>query len=243
MAKRAAHGARIWLAQYDLSGYLNSFALNVNQETPDVACFGDAGPRVVAGNYNHDHSHNGFFDAATGAIDPAVWATLGNSAGALTLAHLPEGATEGLVAYEGLVELTAQPRSGGSGGAVLTNISAAGGGGLGRGQVIRAGTITGTGNGTGYNLGATTSGQVLAIVFRVFSGTFSSLALKIQESQNDGSPDTYADVSGLVSGTISAAGVVRVTTTAATEAWKRVVVSSFSGTNALIGVTAVVVAP
>lgn len=242
MAKRPASGARIWLAQYDLSGALNAATLDVTQELADVGTFADVGPRRLPANYGHEHSHNGFFDAASGGLDPTIFALLSNAGGALPLAQLFEGAVEGRVAYEGLIEVSGQPRSGGNGEAILLNITGAGAGGLGRGQVIRAGTITGTGNGTGYNLGATTLGQTLAIVFRVFSGTFSSLALKVQGSSDDGAGDSYADISGLASGSITTPSAVRVTTTAATEAWKRVVVSAWSGTDALIGVTATVVA-
>ncbi len=69
-----------------------------------------------------------------------------------------------------------------------------------------------------------------------------SVGFQIQESQNDGSPDAYADITmsaesptqGLVTfgtntATFTGVGTIKLYTTAATEAWKRVQVSAFSG--------------
>ena len=52
--------------------------------------------------------------------------------------------------------------------------------------------------------------------------------------------DLYADIAGMTT-TLTAAGVARLTTTAATEAWKRVNIQAFTGTSAVIVVTGGVV--
>ncbi len=237
MAKLSNVGTRIWLDQYDLSGFLNSGEQTVNQELIRAECFSDTGPHRIVGNHDHKHSHNGFFDGAEDQIDEILDA-LRESPTDHYLAHLWGANAEGGIVYESLVRLSSKPISGANGGAVLLNTEFEGAGGISRGMILRNATVSANGNGTGRNVGATTLGQVFQVVFRVFSGTFTSFDLKIQESANDGSPDAYADVAGLAQTGIAAPGVWRVTTTAATEAWKRVVVANWNGTNAVIGVTA-----
>ncbi len=97
-------------------------------------------------------------------------------------------------------------------------------------------SITGVGTGTGHNLGVTAAGQMVVVTARVISGTFTNLALDIQQSSDDGSTDPYANVNGLAF-TFSEPGVSRKTISAATEAWKCVRVSAFAGTSAQLLVT------
>lgn len=244
-AKVANVGTRIWFDQFNLSGFLNAAEQGVRQELIPCTCFSDTGPRRLVDGYDHSHSHNGFFDAETLAgitksFDKAIWDTLDLDTSHY-LAHLWGGSSEGGVVYESMVKLSGQPRSGGQGGAVLLNLAAEGSDGISRALILRNATITGNGNGTGRQVGATTLGQRFQVVIRVFSGTFTGFTAKIQESQNDGGADLYADIAGM-SQAIAAAGVWRLTTTAATEAWKRLVIGDWVGTNAVIGVTAGVVA-
>ena len=82
-------------------------------------------------------------------------------------------------------------------------------------------SITGVGTGAGRNLGVTAASQMVVVTARVVGGTFTNLVLDIQQSNDDGSADPYANVNGLAF-TFSEPGVARKTISAATEAWKGV---------------------
>lgn len=240
MAKQPARSVRIYLNEHPLAGYLNTHGIQVQQENPVVTTFVDDGPRVVPANYSHTWDFGGFGEYNDDLIDELVEAWQQDTGLYVTSCPLSTSGypTENTVAMFAEVVLATRPQSFQAGQAAALSFQMAGNSELARGLVLRSASVTGVGNGTGRNMGATTAGQKFGVLFRVLSGTFTSLALKLQESSDDGGGDAYADISGLVSGTISAPGVVFVSTTSATEAWKRVAVSSFSGTDARILVVA-----
>lgn len=225
MAKRAASGIRAYLDHYPLSGYINAASFDLTQELPDVTCFSDAGPRRIPANYMHAGAGGGFFDSASAtALDTFLEALAADGADHYLLQCFA-GDAAGSPCYEQVVQLGDRSRKGQGGGAVLLDYAGEGSGQLSRSTVLFNGTTGSAGNQTGQDIGATTSGQLLVVVFRLLSIGSGSVTAKIQESSDDAAGDAYADVSGLTSGSLSAAGTVRVTTTAATEAWKRVVLS------------------
>jgi hypothetical protein len=226
---------RIYLDPYDLSGYLNAVNTEVMQQLIGVGTFSDTGPRRIPGNYDHKAGINGFYDPLDDQIDEILEAVRGVDTHYLLVLY--GNNAENAVAYESIVDLSDKPLSGQVGGAVLLNAAFEGSNSLTRGTLLRSATITGNGNGTGRNLGATISGQEFGVVYRVLSGTFTSFDLKTQESSDDGGGDAYADVAGLTQ-SFSAAGVARKSTTAVTEAWKRTTVANWIGTSALVLVTA-----
>lgn len=239
MAKVAAHGTRIYLDEFNLSGYLNSSEMSVEQEVPIVTTFADAGPRRVVGNYDYENSEMGYFDGVDDAFDEQVHALLG-STDDHNLTKCWGSASEGGIAYDQVVRLTSKPLEAEVGGAVLLKWDSSGGGGIVRGHVLANVTSTGAEQRAGVNQGAKASGSTYAVVFRVLSFDGTNITLKVQESSDNGSGDAYADVAGLTSGALTGIGVVRATTTAALEAWRRV---DISGTfnSALVLVTAGVV--
>lgn len=239
MAKSPASTFRVYLDEFAVSGYLNSSMQEVAQETPVVTCFSDTGPRRVVANYDVQHEDNGFFDGVDDAIDEILHGLVADTADHY-LTKCPDGDSENDIAYDSVVRLTGKPLSGQAAGAVLLHLRAAGSDGMARGLVLASVTTTGAENRTGRNMGATTAGQTFQVVFRVLTFSGTNITLKIQESQNDGGADPYADIAGLTSGALTAVGVVRATTTAATEAWKRVNISG-TFTSALVLVTAGVV--
>ncbi len=239
MAKKAAHGSRFWLDEFPLAGYLTSSSLKVAQENVNVATFSSDGPRRVVGNFDHTGDWSGLFDAEDGGLDP-ILSVDGWTDDDHYLAHAFGSAVEADPAYERVIRLKERPVEAKGGQAVLLNFTDEGSGELVRGRILRSAAVTGTGNGTGQNLGATTSGQLFVVTYRVIavSGT-GSIVLQCQESSDNGAGDAYASVAALASGTLSAVGVTRKTTTGATEAYKRISVATFSGfTSATILVTA-----
>ena len=239
MSKGASNAIRVYLDEFNLSGFLNDSGQDVTQETPEVTTFSDAGPRRVVGNYDVKASDAGFFDGVAGDLDDILQALWNADSGDdHYLLKAWQGITEGAttIVYEHVVALASEPIKGASGGAVMQSFESAGRGGSYRGQVLRNATISGTGSGSGQNLGATTTPQRFAATIRVVSGTFTSITVNIQESSDDAIGDPYATISGM-SATLTAAGVSRVSTTATTEAWKRVNVSAFTGTSCVLLVT------
>ena len=242
MGKVSNRNTRIYLDEFALSGYLSASELKLDQETIGVNTFSDDGPRRLVANHDHSGSHTGFFDAADNALDPVAFINLRTDEDHY-LTQIFGANAEGSIGYDRVVRLKDQPRKAGNGAAMLLNFSEEGSGGIARCTVLRNASITATGSGTGRNLGATTSGQIFAVTFRVISvvGT-GSITLQVQESSDNGGSDAYALITGLAA-TLTAAGVSRVTTTAATEAYKRVNVSAFSGfTSVTVLVTAGIVA-
>lgn len=240
MAKYSNLNTRIWLDEFDLSGFLNSAAQDVKQETIPVTCFSDAGPRRLVGNYDHSHQHGGFFDGADDSFDEQIFAML-NDTDDHYLGHCFGANIESSIVYESVIRLDGQPRTAQIGQAVLLNLSGQGANGMSRGQVIRNATISANGNGTGRNIGASTLGQTFQVVIRVFSGTFTSFDVNIQESSDDAAGDPYATIAALSQTGIAAAGVWRKTIAVASEAWKRVNIANWNGTSALVAVTAGIV--
>lgn len=240
LSKIRSSATRFFVDQYDLSGDLNAGNQGVTQPEIDTTCFA-GGTSSLVDYYQTKDDWNGFFARTVGAkvIDEILNDLIGDENDHYLL-KLFAGNTENAVAYEMIERLNANPLSGRVGGAVLLSSSFAGSGPCYRGTVLRSATVAGTGNGTGRNLGATTTDDEFATTFRVIGGTFTSIGLKLQQSSDNGGADAYADIATLAH-TFTAPGVFRATTVAATEAWKRAVVSTFVGTNALILVTAGVV--
>lgn len=236
MGKSASSTFRSYLDQYALSGYINSSSMEVSQETPVVTALSDTGPRRLIGNYDHMHEDNGFFDGATLLNDAFIHALVGDNTDHY-LTKCPDGDSENDIAYDGLVTLVGKPLSGQSAGAVLLHLKTTGRGGLARGLVLASVTTTGAETRVGRNMGATVSGDTFEAIFRVITFSGTNITLTIEESQNDGGADPYALITGMTSGALTAANVVRATTTAATEAWKRCRVAG-TFTSALILVTA-----
>lgn len=90
-------------------------------------------------------------------------------------------------------------------------------------------TFTATGAQTGQQHEATTSSQVFVATIRVKSVSGSgSVTFAVQESQDNGAGDAYANIAG-ASATFTAVGIQRITVSSATELWKRINISAFSG--------------
>lgn len=238
--KTAANVTRLWVDEFALASALSAHDLTVRQVLPSVEVLDSAGPARVVGNYGYSGSQNGFFDAATGAsnFDQQSFTDLRiDESHYLSRAY---GTAVGATAYLEIIRLTERPLAVAREEAVLLHFSHEGAGGLARGALLGSGAAA-VQNYAGVNLGATVSGKTFAVHFHLIAIAAATITMKLQESQNDGAPDAYADIAGLTSGALAAAGIVRVTTTAATEAWKRLVVSGAFG-SATIAVCAGLVA-
>ena len=233
MAKTGASSARVLFDELDLSGFVNSYTFTINQEVINVRSLNSLAPEKVTDGYDWSLNYGAFGDFDAASIDAVVIQGTGPHYTAL----IPNGFTAANIAYFGQAELSAKPITGSTGSAIGLSVDLSGDE-LSRGVLLDTRTATGTVDATGQNLGATSAGTTFAVTVHVVSGTFSDLDIEIQESSDDGSGDAYAAISGFTQSNISAAGVYRFTTTSATEAYKRVSVTGFTGTSATVHVVA-----
>lgn len=201
---------------------------------------------------------NGFMDivaAASNGFDAIEFADLND--GKHYISRMPQGSGRGSVAYETVESSTGVSRAMDIANVAMLNWSGQPTEEFYRGFVLTSGeeVITGTTDLTGVNCGASTAtgpAQRFEVVIRAVSvsGT-GSIGVQIQESSDNGAGDAYADITlsaetptqGLVTfgtntATFTGIGTIKLYTTAATEAWKRVQVSAFTGiTSASLVVT------
>jgi hypothetical protein len=179
--------AKVWVAQYDVSGDLNALALANAAEVKDATTFG-AGARIHRGGIKSvDLQLEGFYQAGTDLIDEIVFSRIGTPN--LPVSCSPTGGAEGQTAYLFLAEL-ARYRLGGEMGEMLpfTVEAEAQGQPLVKGQVLLNGIKGTTGNGTAVQLGAVGAGQKLYAALHVLaaSGGTPSVTVKVQSDDNSG---------------------------------------------------------
>lgn len=223
MAKQAANSIRIYVDEFNFSGDLTSASMEVTPEIAKAEAFSTVGPARVMGSYDATQSHLGLFEPGTGAneYDEEVFAMLLDGADHY-VGQFFAGTTAGNVAYEHVAKLSGNPRSAQRGDVVMAHFDTVGSGGTTRGIVLGAKTSTGTENLTGINQGTTTSPEQYTVVFRLIAFTGTNITMTIEQSSDNGGGDAYATISGVTSGSLTSPGVVQASTTATTEAWKRV---------------------
>lgn len=223
MAKVANLLTRIYLDEFDFSGVTHTTSMSIEPQLAVVTSFSDSGPRRVMGSYDHSSDFLGYFEPTANLQDAQLHALTTDSADHYLL-HLWGDNTRGAIAYEQIVHVSSKPLSASIGEAVLLDAEFVGAGALSRGVLLTDGedTNTSTGNLTSVDCGTTSTSQTLQAVFRVLALTGSNVTLNVQQSSDNGSSDAFATISGMTSGSLSAIGVVRTTTSAATERYKRI---------------------
>lgn len=92
MAKQPAKNANV-LISVALEDDIDSFALDVSQETPVVTALSDAGPRRLAGNYDYGLDVSGGADFAAAQSDATLFGLIGSAGVAMGID--PTGAGPG----------------------------------------------------------------------------------------------------------------------------------------------------
>jgi|TARA_Y100000310_G_scaffold317685_1_gene370836 hypothetical protein len=238
MARVSSDTSKVYIDEFDFSGYTNSINLAITNNLPEVTCFGDSGPEFVEGLPSATATINGFFDTTDDGYDEQMWANIGDNTKHYLGLFPGSDASHGDIGYELQAQISGQPRPHEVAGAVLLNCDWTSEGGIYRATSMANEAVAGTGaiTNSNKNLGATSANTVFVATIRctAFNGT--TITVRVQESSDDGSGDAYADISGLAA-TFTAIGVTRVSTTSATEAWKRVNIQTFTGTSMTIFVT------
>lgn len=235
----ATPNTRFLLDSYDVSGFLNAGNQSWDAELIEYGTFATTGKGMVAsGKYTEKATETIWFDAVPGAasIDAII-----HGMAILDTPHYRGRAwgahSEGYPIYETIEVLASKPLSAAEGQLLMMNAAWSQQGPTSRSQILRyapsTAPITGTGAGTGFNQGTTPSTSKYQAVFRVLGGTFASVTLQIHQSTVDSG---YTLMTGMTH-TFTVPGVYRVVFEGATAAWKKSVVSAFTGTNAIVVVT------
>ena len=93
MAKQPSKNQNLTINAVALEDDFSSISLSVEQETPEVTSFADAGPRRVVGNYDYTLEVGGFPDFASAQSDATLFAMVGSTG--VTFGYDPTGASAG----------------------------------------------------------------------------------------------------------------------------------------------------
>jgi len=236
MARSAGAPSTVLIDEFDFSGRTNQLSIDFTNNLGEVTAFSDDGSEYVEGLFGVQASLNGFFDGAASNFDAEMWTILGDGQDHAVGLYPGNSATSGSIGYELQgASVLSQERPAEVAGAILLNASFQNSGTVIRSTVLdnQAVTTTGTVSGSNQNIGSTASGERFVAIIRVVAWNASSLTVNIQESTDDGSGDAYVDIAGF-SEVFSGLGTARLQTTSATEAWKRISLSTFSGTSATV---------
>ncbi len=184
----ARHGAKakLWVAQYELSGFSNVIESHYKNDLVDVSVQGQVAPLVknfLPGLINWTKTNKGFYDGDVDQLDDILTSLL-NTETQVIIA--PAGAPEGGIAKasRGALQDTWNISSPVNG-AVAFDASWMGNYLFTRTKILRQATLATTGNGSAYDLGAAgTQGVEGFLVVTAFDGT--DATIKIQTSA-DGS--------------------------------------------------------
>jgi hypothetical protein len=246
MAKRHGRFSSVFIDAVNASGLVNTASLALSADTAEVTNFASGGNKeYLEGALGGTANWTGFWDNADDGFDEVMYAAISTQGddhyfGIYT--HLAASLAAADPGYEMVFRWTGQPRELDVGNALMLNGDMQLTGIISRGGVNFTGAITASGAKTGINHGATAADTTLVVTYRVISVSGAgSIAIALEESSDDAATDPYAAIAALASGTLTGTGVTRKTTVAATEAWKRINVTTFSGftsVTALVTITA-----
>ena len=91
MAKGASKAIDFMVNSVALEDDINDVTLTVDQETPEVTAFSDAGPRRVVGNYDYNWGFGGALDFASGQSDATLFGCVGTTGTGVAVAFDPTG--------------------------------------------------------------------------------------------------------------------------------------------------------
>ena len=176
--------AKVWLGGFDISGALNSVAIEVAAESLDATVFGNDGWRsTVAGLKSINAGMSGFTDPA---YDETILGALSTSSVPFSAAML--GATAGNQAYCFNARIGNYQRFNASVGDIMkfeANAFASSDR-LARGLLLHSGSVTSDGSGTAFELGAVSASQKLCASLHITAFDATSIAVTLSSSATEG---------------------------------------------------------
>jgi hypothetical protein len=234
MAHFVLTNAKVLLGEFDISGDLNQVTITRTAKDEDDTCFGDTFHNCIQGlqmgvfamagfvELTDEGQEEIFFNNMNSVVDKPILVTL-QTAAAFQRAKI------------GVIMQT-QVQSGGEVGsnAPFSCSGRISNHALTDANLLRVGAITGTVNGTAYELGAVAATEKVYASLHVTSVTaLTSMIIKVQSASDEAftSPNdriTFTTVTGLTS------QFATPVSGAITDTWWRVICSSFTGTSATI---------
>ncbi len=184
MTVQALTSCKLYVAQYELSGHVNSMNLTAEVEPVEKTTFGSSGMReYLPGLLTALADFVALFEAdGTGKPDDVLHAKLGAEEHLVTMCPTTGAAGEPGYFFKAIE--TRLGRSGNVGNVFLLNVGAVGTGTLVRGTVLipASSALTATGNSSPRELGAVAAGQSMWAALHVIavSGTSPTLDLVLQ---------------------------------------------------------------
>lgn len=212
MANLSFKDADIYYGDVDMTSYSNQVAMELTRDALDTSTFGDTYRTRIGGMYDGTVTLAGFHDNAAADPENHLWTSLG-AEGILTVG--PYNDTVANLGYSMKVREFTYSAGGAIGDLYGFNVSAQVSDGVGavQGQFLVAkAAISSTANGTAVQVGAISATQTGYGVLHVFSGTASTLDVKIQsDTSGFGSPTdriTFTQATGATSQWSTVAGAV-----------------------------------
>lgn len=176
----------------NLSPYFNDASVSRSVDTAETSAFGTQAKTYILGMEDGTLSASGMFDGDANAVDDLLRQTFGAAANDI-VTFLPEGAADGKSAFSALVKQTSYEVSSPVGDVVATSVELQSDSGVQRAIALAGGkTVTTTGETTGVDNTASTSGGAVAFLHVTANTRDGASTFKVQQS-SDGS--TWADLS------------------------------------------------
>jgi len=181
MATQVLTNSKLWMSEYDLSGYLNSIAVDYSAEMLDDTVFGDSTRSRKGGLKTAAMSLAGFWESVP---DGFLFDHVGNSGEPMSAA--PQTGADGEVAFTMAATGSEYSANGAIGDLYAFSVTGESSEDLVKGTIMHNNTRTTSGNGTARQLGAVSSTQKLYCAIHVItaSGTSPTLDVIIQSDDN-----------------------------------------------------------
>jgi hypothetical protein len=157
MATLVLTDAKVYVAQFNLSGDLKATRMEYGAEPQDETVFGDDTRSMKGGLKTVQLSHEGLWSGGTGNVDDVLWSRIGIADVPVTVS--PDGGDAGEVAYLFNSNHAEYEPQASIGELLRFNVTANATGSLVRGTVMRNSTEIATADGTGFQVGAVSATQ------------------------------------------------------------------------------------
>lgn len=185
MAPFVLKNCRLYVAGYDLSGFLNEMALQSEREAKDSTCFNADTQHSIPGLFKNAFAHKGLYEAGQNPDreDQILSDRLGLLDDVVTIC--PTNGTAGEPAYFTKQLEVGLTLDGKIGEIFAFSVNAQGTADLLRGTVLENGTRAATGNGAAFNVGQVQAGHKLYGAMHVLAASGTDPTLDVVVASDD----------------------------------------------------------
>lgn len=186
MSKFVTRQAKCLVGAYDYSANCNKMGIDFSGELKDVTNLSSTGKEKLVGYTDWKASYGGFMNPGLTNYSAELSNFQYMGVTDIPILMCPTNGAEGDICYFGKSISVSYTAFGQVGEAAPFDISAEGNGKLVRGNVLKIGTVTTSGNSTAQNLGAVLATQYLYGQVHCFAATGTNITIKIQSDDNSG---------------------------------------------------------